>query len=182
MESTVVEEKNIPDVVEIEIPPTTKEDKPKREYKKREKKTTAPKQKSAIGTQEINSLVCGMFSLVAMKGGEHWAVTPDEANTISVPLNNIFEKMDISEQVAKFSDGVMLLIAIASITIPRILISNSTSKKSKEEKIKSELEVKSVDKTTGNNNQVRKENNNGSSQGSTLLSKSDNALSYASPQ
>jgi hypothetical protein len=162
-----------PEIVEIEIPKSTPSEKkselpdvkPKRKYKPRAPKTSTPAKKvdnSKIGVSEINSMLCGIFGLVALKGGEHWNITPEEANSVSVPLTNILDKLNITERVANVSDGAMLCVAAATITIPRILITNEINKSkklTKNEKIVSELtrEVK-PNETKGNNIETGKSN------------------------
>lgn len=158
MEKDLVKNNEIekPDIVEITLPESNTppaEPKPKRKYKPREKKAPATPAKKVdpakLGVNEVNSLLTGIFGLAAMKAGDHWSITEQEANSISQPLVNILDKMNITEKVANVSDGAMLVVAVATITIPRALISNEMMKQkkvTKEEKIISELrEVKQVE-------------------------------------
>lgn len=131
--------------------------KPKRHYKKRETKSKI-ETNNIIDETQLNSLFCGMFSLLALKLGEHWRITNDEASQITKPLSNILERYNVSEQVSKMSDGLLLLMAVTTITLPRVLISREIQNNKKEKKKMEVLkggkinEVKEDKKTNDNNN------------------------------
>jgi len=119
-----------PKIVEIEIPEMKKV---KRNYTPRKTKTTTKKVESAIGENEISSLLVGTFSLIALKGGDQWVITTDEAEQISKPLSNILKKIDVLDKVSNVSDGVMLCMALGMILIPRVLITVATKKEEKKD-------------------------------------------------
>lgn len=132
-----------PNVVTVEIPNVENVDKPKRKYKPREKKENNSNSKSKdneIGKEEISSLLMGTFSLISMKGGEHWNISKSESDQIAQPLSNILKKLNIAEQVASFSDGAMLLMAVVTITLPRIILTKELAKMNNEIKKKEIIE------------------------------------------
>jgi hypothetical protein len=94
---------------------------PKRKYKKREKKEE--KKESLTSSKDVQLLIDGIFTVVSLKGGEHWKLSKIESEQIAQPLTNILEKHNLLEKVGNISDGMALVIATISIVIPRILIS-----------------------------------------------------------
>lgn len=180
-----------PEVVEINLPEnsTTPEQKTKRKYKPREQKAETKSKKSAssitVGQAEINSLIVGVFSLVALKGGEHWAVSPDEAESISKPLSNVLEKMNMVEKVAEVSDGAMLLIATAMLIIPRVMITaelNKNKKVSKSEIVRKELEKKEDGKESRDIKKQSSNDNVGSKKEPTYDSNFNKSIFATNPQ
>lgn len=111
----------VPKIVEIELPDTIKTD---TEVKAPQRKTRSKKE-TGISQSEIASLISGTFGLVSLKAGEHWQVSNDEALQVAKPLENILRKLDLLEKVSNASDGAMLVFAIATITLPRVLITKS---------------------------------------------------------
>jgi hypothetical protein len=147
---------DIPKVVEIELPNGSSPTKAKRKYKPRQTKAKKP-EAPVLGEAEISALISGMFSLVALKGGEQWNITTDEATQVSKPLSNILQKMDYLEKVSNVSDGAMLIMAMGMLLIPRIIITSSISKKKKGKGVKNNGKVNSVPNS--------QENESGSTQG-----------------
>jgi hypothetical protein len=119
--------KPTPKETEIIISDSGQATKPKR--KSRSKKETG------ISQSEISNLIIGCFSLVSLKAGDHWNITEDEALQVSKPLESILLKMNLLDKVSNCSDGAMLAFAVASITLPRILISRSQSENKKKTKL-----------------------------------------------
>ncbi len=95
------------------------------------RKPRAKKKDNNINTNDISMLLVGTFSLISMKAGEHWTISEEEANTVSRPLENILRKMDLLEKVTNVSDGAMLLFALSTITIPRVILSQEIMKQNK---------------------------------------------------
>ena len=119
-----------PKIIEINLPDSSIQ-KTKRKYTPRGTKKEVKKVDNGIGENEISSLILGTFSLIALKGGEQWALTIDEATQISKPLNNILKKLDLLDKVSNVSDGVMLVMALGIILLPRIMITASNKKEAK---------------------------------------------------
>lgn len=196
MVDKIEKEKKVADVSPIETPEIVTIDieknvlqaegaKAKRTYKKREPKAPTGNKKIGIATAEISALIVGVFSLVGMKAGEHWNLTVEEADTVSKPLSNILDKMNLSEQVANVSDGAMLVLALAMITIPRVMITASGMKNKqniKVEKIKSELEVKPIEKDKGNITELHKRNVESDDKRTADDFKSSKAFYQSNPQ
>ena len=177
-----------PEIVLIDIPKKGEQaegEKAKRTYKKREPKAPTGSKKTGIGAGEISALIVGVFSLVGMKAGEHWNLTVEEADSVSKPLSNILDKLNLTEQVASVSDGAMLVLALAMITIPRVMITASFAKSkqaTKEEKIKSELGVKTIEKDKGNINQLHTGNAKSNDKRATDDISSSKAFYQSNPQ
>lgn len=99
--------------------------KPKRQRKSKQNNN------SGVSANDLSYLISGAFELISTKAGEHWKVTPQESLSIATPLEKILDKMNLLEKVANISDGAMLFMAVSSITIPRVLISQKISAQKK---------------------------------------------------
>lgn len=146
LENDMVEES--PQEIHIEIESeksndsteSTPEVKQKRKYNKRKNKgetgETKSNKKSNEFVSDISTFITTTFGFASMKFGEHWQVSNDESMTIAKPLCNILEKYDLLEKVSSVSDPVSLVIATATIVVPRIVISQMNKPKPKEEVLK----------------------------------------------
>lgn len=142
----VEEKKEIPEIIEIPVD-NPAEIKTEKKIKAAPKKYT--KKSQDLGNEEITALLVGVFGLVALKAGEHWVIDETEAKQISQPLVNILKKINIMEEVSNVSDGMMLVLAVGILTIPRIMISIDIAKTKK-------IEVQKKDeRSTMQNKQVR---------------------------
>jgi hypothetical protein len=146
-------------LVDLEVPEV------KKPRKKRE-----TKKETILKTEDLNAILQGVFGLVALKGGEHWNIDIKESEMISKPLLNIIEKLDLSEKISNISDGTALVIALLTITAPRVIISVHQSKQ-KKEGIKvlqggqgeNDKGTKVADNSGENNQRTRTENADGGS-------------------
>lgn len=96
---------------------------------KKPKITTRVSKKEASKQEQvaqIDFLIQSAFALVALKGGVHWVVTPEESKTLSVPLANILEKYDLMEKASAVSDPVALMVASVTIVLPRVIATQMT--------------------------------------------------------
>lgn len=125
----------IPEVnlVEVEVPAAGSEDSDVPKPKKAKKQS---KKASIIEKNNITALVSGLFAIVSLRAGEDWQISQAEAESISNPLCNMLEKMDIAEKVANVSDGAVLLVALFTIIAPRMITAMSKKKLKEQEKIK----------------------------------------------
>jgi len=60
-----------------------------------------------------------LFGLVAMSRGQHWAVSPDEAETIGVPLDQVLEKY-FPNFAGSIGAELSLALACMAIAAPRL--------------------------------------------------------------
>lgn len=119
-----------PFLVDIELPepPELKEKKGK---EKGRPKKTQTKKTGGLDADEVSALVTGLFAVLAYPFGNHWQLSSLEAENISGPLTRILNRMDLGEQVAKFGDGAMLLLAVGAATVPRVILTLDARKSSK---------------------------------------------------
>jgi hypothetical protein len=118
------------DLVKLDLPDGVKKG------RGRPKGTTAKKEKETkLKTSDISPLISTVFSLVSLKAGEHWSLSDVEAESISKPLCNILDKLNLTEKVSNLSDGAGLVLALIVIVAPRVMISASLKKETKEKVI-----------------------------------------------
>jgi hypothetical protein len=120
-----------------------------------------------------------------MKAGTHWQVSSDEAEQVSKPLSNILKKANLLEKVSNVSDGAMLIIALATISIPRIIISQQTKPKEskRKEAIKKELQGGNTSVKESSDTEVTSgKDNSGSLQGSATSWEYGKAIFDTIPQ
>lgn len=68
------------------------------------------------------SVLQGLFSLVATRTGAYWAITAEEAETIATPAANIIARYIDTEKMAKYSDLAALVMALGVVLVPRVMI------------------------------------------------------------
>jgi len=175
-EKVVVES---PKPIIIDLPDSVEETKTpsKRTPKVRTKKETG------ISQTEISSLITGCFSLISLKAGEHWIVTEEESLQVAKPLESILKKLDLLEKVTNASDGAMLIFAVASITLPRVLITKAImqeNKKSVIEQLKGGGQVGTAitteEKQTGSDTEISGSDSERIKETQSLNSKHDDPL------
>lgn len=105
-----------PALVDIEVPA------PEKKKRGRPPKKAKETEETNIGTDEIAMLVAGIFGLLSLPLGPHWQVTPQEARQVAEPAGRIIARMNMAEQVSKYSDPVLLIMALATISIPRLMM------------------------------------------------------------
>ncbi len=124
-----------PEIIEIEIPDSPP-DKPKRKYKPREKKTSQTVNATKVdAVSEISTLIQSISNIASFKFGQHWQIGEEESNSISTPLNSILNKFNLIDKVANLSDGVALVVATASVMIPRIIVQQQLNMQAKNSKL-----------------------------------------------
>lgn len=169
MVETVAEE---PIPVTIEVEPTKEEvkDEPKEETAKPKRKRPARKKPVkptfAMTAKDLNPILCGAFGIASMKLGDYWAIDEAEATQVTEPLVKVLAKLDLLEKVSNVSDGAMLLIGVASITIPRLLLTQQI------------LKAKAVEKSHGIQSEVRSsQERSGNTSNPTSVSESNDGES-----
>jgi hypothetical protein len=78
---------------------------------------------SNLNADQISALLQGVFSVVALKAGDHWNINKEESSAISEPLCRILERYNLAEKVAEMSDGAALVLALLTIVGGRIMLS-----------------------------------------------------------
>jgi hypothetical protein len=141
VESNLVNETPSPEVVTIEIeggnPDSIPEPKAKRKYNKRKtsEEKTATKSEMKEAESDISDLLVMGFGVVSLRAGDHWAIDKKEADSIAKPLSKILEKYNLMNKAQEASAPIALIMATASIVIPRIIITSMNSGDKKKEKV-----------------------------------------------
>lgn len=86
--------------------------------------------------KDIQNLLEGVFMVGSLKFGSHWSLTPEESKQIAVPLSRILERYDLLGKASEVSDPVALIVAVATITVPRLMITKMTGDQKKTETLK----------------------------------------------
>jgi len=107
----------IPVLNSPESPAPTAPSVPKKKKKKVNEKVVAE------NAANFALLIQGVFNIVAMRSGEHWAITQEEAQGIATPAARIMERYDITEKVNEYGDYVALAVATGMVIVPRVIIS-----------------------------------------------------------
>lgn len=131
LQSTLVEQ-DTPKEVSVSLldSETVKTDKPKTKKKTTKKKALSAKDKNSQ-IKDIQALIEGVFSVVSIKAGEHWRLSPEESKQIAEPVSNILERYDLLKKVSEISDPVALVVATTTIVAPRLIISQMDMKQKK---------------------------------------------------
>jgi hypothetical protein len=124
---------NLVEVEDLEVPEPKKKRGRPTGWRKDSSSNNSKSQK--LNVDDIKPILSGLFGIVAMKAGEHWNITDAEAEKVAKPLCNIAEKLNISDKISNASDGTALIIAMITITAPRLLINSATAKQKKKEKV-----------------------------------------------
>jgi len=126
--STEVQESPRPNLV-IQPPPEGSEPKQKRNRPSGLKYDKSGKNKAGAATAGPETVVMaqsvlqGLFAVVAARAGAHWAITEEEAEAIATPAANIISRYIDTEKMAKYSDPAALVIALGVVLVPRVMIS-----------------------------------------------------------
>jgi hypothetical protein len=102
-------------------PPVPPPPAPAAEPKKKKKKVN--EKVVAENAANFALLIQGVFNIVAMRSGDHWAITQEEAQGIATPAARIMERYDITEKVNEYGDYVALAVATGMVIVPRVIIS-----------------------------------------------------------
>ena len=147
---SVLADVNQNDPIEIEVDKSgeMKQKTPKKKTKKKAKKEPAT-------AEQLSVLLVTMSAIAAARPGwEHWAITPEEAKSIAVPLCEMIEKSEAFSKVAEHSEALALMAAVAVVVLPRVMMTVTIQKAKNEQK---KLAKKGV---TITNEQVRKTDGN----------------------
>jgi hypothetical protein len=113
------------------------------------KVTSTKKKKSAkagdIDESEMTAFILGVFGLLAAVLGPTWIVSEDEADQISDPLCRILNKQakKKKDQINAMVAPMLLVGAIGTIVVPRMMITISDWKEQKNERIREKQRTQS---------------------------------------
>ena len=104
-------------------------------------KTISVKEKKAlqkagdISPDEMNQFICGVFGILSVVAGSHWAIADDEGEQIAKPLSIILNKQNkkAKDQINSMMAPMLLISAIGAIIIPRLMITISQMKERKKD-------------------------------------------------
>lgn len=104
--------------------------------KKAEEGKTVRKRKSSKQTDsnfDVIPLLTTIFGVVSSREGmAHWALSDSEAKAIGDPLNKIIGESKSLQQINDHADAIALVIACATILVPRLLITINNQKETME--------------------------------------------------
>lgn len=100
--------------------------------KKAEEGKTVRKRKSSKQTDssfDVIPLLTTIFGVVSSREGmSHWALSESETKAIGDPLNKIIGESKSLQQINDHADAIALVIACATILVPRLLITINNNK------------------------------------------------------
>ena len=138
-----------PNEIIVEVETENKAEKKAVPAKKKLKKKPAKQKAESEQIKDIQNLLEGVFLVASLKAGEHWKLSSDESKQIATPLSRILERYDLLNKASEISDPVALIVAAATIVIPRIMVSQMTAAQKKNEVMKKNGVISS-DKKTNN--------------------------------
>ena len=109
--------------------------------------------------QNINVLTCAAYSMTAkLLNSPLFEIKPDEAATVAAPLARIIDRMELTDTMNKYGDGMALVTALAVITAPRVIIYMQTKNAPKMtiKKTDKKESEKNVGESKGNNTGINK--------------------------
>jgi hypothetical protein len=103
-------------------------------------KTSKPKSRKKSSIQLDNETTAAMFTglitsvshIVAARAGAHWAISAEEAHTISVPAVAVLDRFDLMKKFGDYGDIIALGLAVGSAFVPRVMHHMEISKKQQE--------------------------------------------------
>jgi hypothetical protein len=117
-------------------------------------------QKSDLGISELKKdqvavLIKTTFDILASReGSDLWKLSQKECDTIAEPLATILNKSPVlNGAVSKYGDVIALVVAVATVILPRLILQLATKKK--KEKVKPYVAVnenprEQTDRNSGN--------------------------------
>ncbi|WP_431806248.1 hypothetical protein [Bacillus pumilus] len=121
-------------MVAVDVPKKEEQtDKPKPKPKPR--KRTAAKKSGALHASQVSSILLTVTTIIASKDETGILVfTKDECDQIAEPLVNIMNKSEgVSNVTSEYADQIALLMAIATIMVPKLIMWQAVRPKKKKE-------------------------------------------------
>lgn len=164
---TTEEKENIPRLVDVDIPSELSEEE-KRERRKIRDRERYQKKKaeklaggnsssagaSVIDGNQLNVILLTVSGIIASRPNmSHWQLSPQEVEQITTPLSKILAKNEKLGNLGEHADAIALMIASATVIVPRVIV---TISKAKEEKQKNgnvvKFQPKQPEQKTANKN------------------------------
>jgi len=147
---------NIPQIPQVDAPV-------KKPRKQRESKASSKLELRDLESN-ISLLMVGVYAMTAkLLKADYFAISKDEADTIAAPLSKIIDRMAITEKLNKYSDGICLVTAAATVTVPRIAIYSA---------MKAEENKNAVKRTISGTSNNSKPNNTAATSGRSFTTSS----------
>ena len=94
--------------------------------KKKTKKKPAAKVQSSLeatktASANLAQLIVAVSTVASMRLGDHWAISPQEAQAIADPAARIMARHNVVETMNAYSDYSALIIAVGVAVVPRVL-------------------------------------------------------------
>ncbi|OBS85772.1 hypothetical protein BAY68_19325 [Bacillus pumilus] len=121
-------------MVNVDVPKKEEQtDKPKPKPKPR--KRAAGKKSGALQASQVSSILLTVTSIIASKDETGiLAFTKDECDQIAEPLVNIMNKSEgVSNVTSEYADQIALLMAVATIMVPKLIMWQAVRPKKKKE-------------------------------------------------
>ena len=141
-----------PPIIDSPVSPPIEEPKKGRGRPKKDPNATAAKAKSkqtaSVDPTQFILILQTVSNIIASREGLHmFALTKQEAESIATPLASILSRNEsVGEFAGEYADHIALLIAAATIFIPKVLIYQAMNPKK-------EMKVKSDERTTSGSSQ-----------------------------
>lgn len=79
----------------------------------------------------VQTLLTMTFNVAAIRAGDHWKLTPQEAENLAEPIASIMNRHDLTKKAGEYGDYIALLAAIGMIIVPKALVHIEVSKAKK---------------------------------------------------
>ena len=88
----------------------------------------------AIDKASLNLMIAGVFGVIASRPDcEHWLLTEKEIDSITTPLCNMLKESELFQGMGQYSNQIALVMACATIFLPRLVVSVQKQKERKEQ-------------------------------------------------
>lgn len=133
------------------------------EVKPRKVKQNKKSETTAFDVTQLNLIIAGVSTAVASRPNcEHWLLTPEEINSITVPLSKMLAESETFANMGQYSNQIALVMACLTVFGPRLFITVQKTK-----------EVKRVERTKQHTDTNVRDTKNGAF-GKAKTSNSDN--------
>lgn len=94
------------------------------------KKGKAPKSNDMQLTADMLASLLGVvFNLMAVRMGDHWRLSAEEAMALAEPTSRILDRYDLTKKTGAYADFIALGVAVTGIVIPKVMMEMSKPKK-----------------------------------------------------
>lgn len=166
-ELALVEGEDTPNVpVPPAAPPRTQRATAPKKKKKPAAKVQSTLEATKTASTNLAQLIVAVSTVASMRLGDHWAISPQEAQAIADPAARIMARHNVVETMNAYSDYSALIIAVGVAVVPRVLTHQMQQPKG----VKVQSERPTQPSNTPGNSEQRTENGAGDGQGDYYLS------------